>query len=109
MSGIKETLNAAADRLDRLHEGSEHIPDGIMHDREFRRGLVRTETERVAQFYYGGAAEVFIALGPESVPLLADLLRALARDHGAMRPQLLGSSLVFAKHVLNTTTKEHGS
>lgn len=85
MTDIKARLLEAADHLDYLHEGSKHIPTDLVHSEE-RRGLVMsTETDahrarQVGQFFWGGAAEVFITLGPAVLPLLANWLHSEADD-----------------------------
>lgn len=80
MTDIKNRLTGAADHLDYLYEGAKHLPADLIHSDE-RRGLVTTVvTERpVAQFFWGGAAEVFLALGPAALPILARILREEAR------------------------------
>lgn len=102
----RERLIAAADQLDCLYEGSEHIPTDLFHDRDFRVGLVRPECTRVsdmadlhavAHFFYGGAAEVFLTMGPAVLPLLSPLLRQVADSptDGA-----LTAALALADHIL---------
>ena len=118
MTTPTERLTLAADRLDHLHEGAKHIPTDLIHDRDFRMGLVRTQQVEVAQFFYGGAAEVFLTLGPAVLPMLAKLLRAEVKSvkasesiHGILtrpsgdQPQYLDSTvaaLAFADHILKT-------
>lgn len=78
MTDIKARLNEAADYLEHLYEGSKHIPTDLIHDRGYRVGWVHEKNEHgdlVAQFHYGGAAEVFMALCPAILPDLARWLR----------------------------------
>ncbi len=76
MTDIKARLTEAADYLEYLFEGSKHVPDGLFQTAA-QRGLVRGPADEVvAQFFYGGAADVFIALGPAALPLLARMFRA---------------------------------
>jgi hypothetical protein len=115
MRDIKTRLIEAADYLDYLYEGSKHIPVDLMHDREFRAGLVRprdnaevTDVNPVAQFFYGGAAEVFTALGPAALPLLARLLRSEAEAPKIGRTINFNAE-VLADHILKEKEKErHG-
>lgn len=88
MTDVKARLTEAADYLDYLYEGSKHIPAEAFHDKH-RRGVVRAfqadphspePAALVAQFFYGGAADVFLALGPGALPLLSALLRHEAAD-----------------------------
>lgn len=126
MTTPTERLNRAAYRLDHLYEGAKHIPTDLFHDRDFRVGLVNSESHEpgpsIAQFYWGGAAEVFLALGPAVLPMLAKLLREearnvamsesinglLAQNRSDAQPSYLASALAalaFADHILNTEEK----
>ena len=81
MNSIKSRLEEAADYLDHLYEGSKHIPTDLFHP-EDERGIVLSMSpsahKPVAQFFWGGATEVFLALGPVALPLLSRLLRTEA-------------------------------
>lgn len=100
-----ERLIKAADRLDYLYEGSKHIPRDLAHS-EVTRGLVvkdgrsATNERPVAQFFWGGAAEVFVTLGPAVLPLLATLLRKTAADRAGVPSATVLAALAFADHVL---------
>lgn len=124
MTDIKARLLEAADYLDYLHEGSRHIPVSLAHSK-FSSGLVikaggsDTNEWHVAHFFWGGAAEVFIALGPAVLPLLAKWLRSEADDAAMIdaindkdtdnpgktrvlyRPQA-SDALALADHILKT-------
>jgi hypothetical protein len=98
-------LIEAADYLDHLHAGSKHIPTDLIHDRDFRVGLVCTQTQSptqtVAQFFWGGAAEVFLALGPASLPLLSQLLRDECKWNRAFDgASSRAAALALADHIL---------
>lgn len=85
MSTIAVRLTEAADYLDYLHEGAKHIPADLERNTDIKGLVAQPErpdggVHRVAQFFYGGAAEVFLALGPAVLPLLAKLLREEARN-----------------------------
>lgn len=97
MSDAKARLTEAAEHLDWLYEGAKHLPSDLVHDRDFRMGLVRSENRSVAQFFYGGAAEVFMTLGPDVLPLLSTLLRSEA---GRITPTY--GSVQLADHIIAT-------
>jgi hypothetical protein len=88
-------LSEAADYLDHLHESSKHIPaDPIPHD---------FNAQPVAQFFYDGAAEVFLALtlGPASLPLLAQWLRDEHKWNRAFEgASSRAAALALADHIL---------
>lgn len=101
---ITGRILAAADHLDYLHEGSRHIPTDLIHDRDFRVGLVCTRNQQVgqtvAQFFYGTAAEVFMTLGPACLPLAATLLRAVAAGSLDVPSDVTMSAYRLADHIL---------
>lgn len=105
MTDIPARLTEAADYLDYLYEGAKHIPTELFHDRDFRVGLIHTEQSggmhhsEVAQFFYGGAAEVFLTLGPAALPLLAQLLRSEAEGTSIGRPVNFNAK-ILADHIL---------
>lgn len=105
MTDIKARLTEAADHLDWLYEGARHIPTDLIHDRDFRVGLVRSgdlDPDRpVAQFFWGGAAEVFLTLGPDALPILASMLRSEA-DAIDIGRSVNFNAKILADHVLNT-------
>lgn len=107
MSDVRAWLTSAADHLDYLYEGARHIPTDLVHDRDFRMGLVRTReddghhTRDIALFFYGGAAEVFMTLGPAALPLLATLLRTEA-GHAAPTD----GAVQLADHILKIKEQE---
>lgn len=98
---IAARLNEAADYLDYLYEGAKHIPTDMFHDEE-RKGLVRTQQREAAVFFYSGAAEVFLTLGPAALPVLAGWLRATARVYSGVPGERIQAALAFADHVLKT-------
>jgi hypothetical protein len=110
MTDIKARLTEAADYLDNLYEGSRYIPGDLIHS-EAQRGLVKalpedapdaTRAHPVAQFFYDGAAEVFLALGPAALPLLADVLRTEASEEW-----LPGAAAVaLANHILKEKERQ---
>lgn len=77
MSNIKDTLLMAAERLEYLYAGASHIPTDLVAHAQGIRGRVtpRDSQEPVAQAFYGGLAEVIVALGPPALPLLATWVR----------------------------------
>jgi hypothetical protein len=96
----RQQLIKAAERLEYLYERSKHIPTDLIHDRGYRVGWVHEKSatgELVAQFHYGGAAEVFLTLGPAVLPILADVLRTEA---GRAVPN--GDAVRLADHILKT-------
>jgi len=104
---IKARLTEAADYLDHLYGGSKHVPADLMHDRDFRRGLVRptasaevTDVHPVAQFFWGGLPEVFLALGPAALPLLSKLLRTQAEERSGVPSQSDMAAIALADHIL---------
>lgn len=81
MTNIKDRLTEAADYLDYLYEGSKHVPDDLFQPEGERSIVLSPSADRpVAQFFWGGVAEVFVALGPAVLPLLAQWLRDEAVD-----------------------------
>lgn len=112
MTDTVARLNEAADHLDWLYEGAKHIPSDLIHDRGFRMGLVCTKDQRpgqtVAQFFYGGAAEVFLTLRPEALPLLSKLLRITAASHLCnLGTETADAVIALAGHILKA--KEEGT
>jgi hypothetical protein len=108
MTDIVARLNAAADHLDWLYEGAKHIPSDMIHDRDFRMGMVRADQWKVAQFFYGGAAEVFLTLGPDVLPLLSKLLRTTAASHLCnLGTETADAVVALADHILKA--KEEGT
>ena len=112
-----DILRQAADICESLHEGARHIPADLIHDRDFRMGLVVPEAPHadvqsnvnpVAQFFYGGAAEVFLTLGPAALPLLASIFRTMAR-YGANDSRVIyrvpgPEILTMARHIIERNT-----
>ena len=110
-----DILRQAADICESLHEGARHIPADLIHDREFRVGLVNSNEggegftpPSVAQFYYGGAAEVFLTLGPAVLPLLASIFRTMAR-YGSNDSRVIyrvpgPEILALARHIIERNT-----
>ena len=105
MTDIPARLREAADHLDHLYEGAKHIPTDMFEDEE-RNGYVRTSHWEVALFRWGGAAEVFLALGPAALPLLAEWLRATARVYSGVPGDRIQAALAFAEHILKTKAAE---
>jgi hypothetical protein len=113
MTDTVARLNEAADHLDWLYEGARHIPSDLIHDRGFRMGLVCTRNQQpgqtVAQFFYGGAAEVFLTLGPEALPLLSKLLRTTAASYFVNLPETAKAVVALADHILKAKGEEEGT
>lgn len=105
MTDIKARLLEAADNLDHLHEGSKHIPTDLVHS-DATRGLVKCadRVQPVALFYFGGAAEVFLTLGPAVLPLLAQTLRKAAEDHFGVPSETVLAACDLADHILKEKT-----
>ena len=95
----RERLIEAADHLDYLYEGSKHIPTDLFHS-AINRGWVldrAPDSRPVAQFLYGGAAEVFLTMGPAALPLLSPLLRQVADNP---TDGTVTAALTLADHIL---------
>lgn len=75
MTDIKAQLIEAAVYLDYLFEGSRHVPMDLRHSKRIRGRVEDGDENTVALFFYGGVPEVFLALGPSVLPLLARWLR----------------------------------
>ena len=85
MKSVKHRLEEAADYLDHLYKGSKQSPTTLAHS-EVTRGLVvedcgsATNEQPVAHFFRDGLPEVFLTLGPASLPLLSRWLRREVED-----------------------------
>jgi hypothetical protein len=106
-----DILRQAADICESLHEGSKHIPADLIHDRGYRVGWVHEGSatgDLVAQFHYGGAAEVFLTLGPAFLPLLAATFRSVAK-YGSNDSRVVyrvpgPELLAMARHIIERNT-----
>lgn len=117
MTDLRPRLVEAADYLEQLHEAAAHIPeDQVQHE---VKGMVVTEhgavRELVAQFFFGGAVEVWMTLGPAALPIVAGWLRTEARitasdevHDGNCRNGTCTtvSALALADHILKVKEKQ---
>jgi hypothetical protein len=60
----------------------------------------------VALFFYGGAADVFLTLGPAVLPLLAMTLRKTAAEHSGVPSETVMAALALTDHILKAKEKQ---
>lgn len=116
MIDIKARLTEAADYLDHLYEGARHIPEDLRHSPKVR-GRVEDHNENTAALcFYGGLAEVILALSPASIPGIAQWLRTEAacnagdEDHEAtgctVETCTALAALAVAENILKVKEKD---
>ena len=107
-------FRAAANKLSDLHEACKHIPLPLTHSEE-RRGLIwaaptatgmnSSDDRAAAQTFYGGLADLVVALGPDVLAPLAVVMEDAALSAWSPSTPERKNLLALAKVILKEPTR----